>query len=68
MRVGRSEASDVPPDGVLNGVVLQTVAPPEAVLLTRERESEVVVDPYRLHKVTVAERTRWRTANAPSPR
>jgi hypothetical protein len=44
------------------GIVLQTIAPPEAVLLIRQPEGtgfdegEVVVDPYRLGKVTVHER------------
>jgi hypothetical protein len=43
------------------GVVLQTVAPAEAILLVRERsdyydENEVVVDPYKLGKVIVRER------------
>lgn len=42
-------------------VVLQTVAPAEAILLVREPEDwfdegEVVVDPYRLGRVTVVER------------
>lgn len=42
------------------GVVLQTVAPPPAILLVRPPEDwydegEVVVDPYRLGKVTVHE-------------
>jgi hypothetical protein len=44
----------------LQGVLLRTVAPPEAVLLIREREDyydedEVVVDPYRLSKVALLE-------------
>jgi hypothetical protein len=43
------------------GVILRTVAPPEAVLLMRQPEDyydegEVVVDPFRLGKVTVVER------------
>ena len=43
------------------GVVLQTLAPAEAVLLTRQPgeyydEGEVVVDPYRLGTVAVVER------------
>jgi hypothetical protein len=43
------------------GVILQTVVSPDAVLLIREPEDyydegEVVVDPYRLGKVEVAER------------
>lgn len=43
------------------GVVLETVAPPEAVLLVREPEDwfdegEVVVDPFRLGRVKVVER------------
>jgi hypothetical protein len=42
-------------------VILSTVAPPPAVLLIRKPEDfydegEVVVDPYRLAKVTVVER------------
>lgn len=45
------------------GVVLETIAPPDAILLVREPEdyydeSEVVVDPFRLRGVTVAERLR----------
>lgn len=43
------------------GIVLETVAPPEAVLLARKPEAyydefEVVVDPYKLGKATVRER------------
>jgi hypothetical protein len=43
------------------GVVLKTLAPPEAILLIRRREDysddedEVVVDPFRLTKVEVSE-------------
>lgn len=45
------------------GVVLETVAPAEAVLLVREKEGyydeeEVVVDPFSLGPITVAERLR----------
>jgi len=48
-------------DGAFQGVVLKTVAPPEAVLLIRQPEDyydegEVVVDPFRLGKVEVVER------------
>jgi len=43
------------------GIVLEALAPAEAVLLIREAEDyydegEVVVDPFKLEKVTVAER------------
>jgi hypothetical protein len=43
------------------GALLQTVAPPEAILLVRKPEDyydedEVVVDPYHLGRVTIAER------------
>jgi|SRR5215207_6636457 len=46
------------PDG---GVVLETLAPAEAILLIRKEkgyydEAEVVVDPFRLGKVAVVER------------
>jgi hypothetical protein len=45
------------------GVVLQTMAPPEAILLVRQPEDhydedEVVVDPYQLSRVKVIERLR----------
>jgi hypothetical protein len=45
------------------GVILETVAPPEAILLVRKDEdyydeAEVVVDPFRLRAVSVAERLR----------
>jgi hypothetical protein len=45
------------PSSATSGIILKTVAPPEAVLLIREPEEyydegEVVVDPYRLGKVT----------------
>ena len=45
------------------GVVLQTVAPSEAILLVREREDyydedEVVVDPYRLGSISALVRGR----------
>jgi hypothetical protein len=44
------------------GIVLQTLAPPQAILLIRQQEgasydeNEVVVDPYRLAKIVVHER------------
>jgi hypothetical protein len=43
------------------GVVLRTLAPPEAILLVREPEDyydegEVVVDPFRLGRIEVVER------------
>jgi hypothetical protein len=46
----------VPPEGV----ILQTLAPPEAILLIRKPEDyydegEVVVDPFRLGKIKVVE-------------
>jgi hypothetical protein len=45
------------------GVILETIAPSEAILLIREAEDyydegEVVVDPFRLGAVSVAERLR----------
>ena len=47
----------------LEGVILQTLAPPEAILLSRKPEKyygeeEVIVDPFRLGKVKVIERLR----------
>jgi hypothetical protein len=62
------------------GVILETIASPEAVFLVREdqgdgyyEEAEVVVDPFKLQKITVAERLTsnssidWRDRiNAPS--
>jgi hypothetical protein len=49
-----------PPIDAQRGIVLKTVVPPEAVLLTRQPEDyydegEVVVDPFRLGKVDVVE-------------
>ena len=48
-----------PPD--FTGVVLRTLAPPETIFLVRETgdgvdEGEVMVDPFRLGAITVAER------------
>jgi hypothetical protein len=45
------------------GVILQTLAPPEAILLIRPPEDyydeeEVIVDPFRLGKIKVIERLR----------
>ena len=45
------------------GVVLETLAPADAILLVRDDEEyydegEVVVDPFKLVRVTVAERLR----------
>jgi hypothetical protein len=42
-------------------VILEPLAPPEAILLVRQPEDyydegEIVVDPFRLGRVTVAER------------
>jgi hypothetical protein len=50
-------ANPLPP---MRGVILRTVAPPEAILLIRQPEEyydegEVVVDPFRLGKVEVVE-------------
>jgi hypothetical protein len=51
----------VPMDAALSsGIVLETTAPPDAIMLVREAEgyydeSEVVVDPFRLGAVRVAE-------------
>jgi hypothetical protein len=47
--------------GEHGGVVLETLAPAEAILLVREEEGhydegEVVIDPFKLTKVEVAER------------
>jgi hypothetical protein len=47
--------------GQSGGVILETLAPPDAILLVRDDEgyydeAEVVVDPFRLGKVTVCER------------
>jgi hypothetical protein len=48
--------------GSVAGIVLRTLAPPQAVLLIRQPEgtgfdeSEIVVDPYRLGRVIVQER------------
>lgn len=46
------------------GVILKTIAPPEATLLIRQPEDyydegEVVVDPFRLGKIEVIDRFRW---------
>jgi hypothetical protein len=46
---------------VFGGVVLETLAPPDAILLVREDEDyfderEIVIDPFRLNKVMVIER------------
>lgn len=54
----RRFAQKTPLDG---GVVLETFAKPDAILLVRRREyyydeSEVVVDPFRLDRITVLER------------
>lgn len=60
----RSLAKDLPKEGPfaystdLEGLLLETVVPPEAILLMRELdghydESEVVVDPFRLGRITV---------------
>ena len=43
------------------GVILKTIAPPEAMLLIRQPEDyydegEVVVDPFRLGKIRLVER------------
>jgi hypothetical protein len=53
-------------DGAFRGVVLKTLAPPEAVLLIRQPEEyydegEVVVDPFRLGKIDVVEQLPVRT-------
>ena len=47
----------------LEGVILQTLAPPEAILLIRKPEKyydeeEVIVDPFRFGKIKVIERLR----------
>ena len=60
----RSLAEELPKEGPfaystdLEGLLLETFAPPEAILLMRETddhydESEVVVDPFRLGRITV---------------
>jgi uncharacterized membrane protein YdbT with pleckstrin-like domain len=56
----------------LHGVVLATTAPPGAILRVREEggyydEGEVIVDPFRLGKVTVVERDRSATPQSPTP-
>jgi hypothetical protein len=45
----------------IEGVILKTIAPPEAILLIQQPgdyydESEVIVDPFRLGKITLVER------------
>jgi hypothetical protein len=52
------------------GVVLQTLAPCEAILLIRQPddyhdEREVVADPFRLGKIEAVERLSPRTEGAP---
>jgi hypothetical protein len=54
-------AQPAPVEWQMSGIVLKTVAPPEAVLLIREPEDyydegEVVVDPFRLGRVEFVER------------
>ena len=60
----RSLAKELPKEGPfaystdLEGLLLETVAPPEAIFLMRETdghydEREVVVDPFRLGRITV---------------
>jgi len=48
------------PDDASRGLILKTLAPPEAVMLIRQPEDyydegEVVVDPFRLSKINVVE-------------
>ena len=51
------------PAVVTEGVILQTLAPPEAIMLIRQPEDyydegEVVADPFLLGKINVIERLR----------
>jgi hypothetical protein len=54
---------------LFGGVILETVAPPDAVMLVREDddEGEVVVDPFRLGKVMVIEQLPVKGAPTPGP-
>jgi hypothetical protein len=59
----RAVAADGSRPAELDGVVLRTIAPPEAVLLFCDSSNgsagrEVVVDPFRLGEITVVERLR----------